>query len=940
MKYVDKELLDAASFSTASLQAPTGWVGHIPFAAWAVKKITPRIFVELGTHTGNSYFSICEAIKKSSLETKCYAVDTWIGDDHAGGYQEAVFETVSSFNEKNYPNFSSLLRMTFDEALSNFNDGTIDLLHIDGLHTYEAVRHDFETWLPKLAIGAVVFFHDIGVQEHNFGVWKFWEELKAIYPNNFEFIHSHGLGVLRLSKAEQDQRLPIFDLDLQDQDVIRNYFSTLGHQVLQVFEIQEERLKSIKLACSLREIEDRARESEDRARELNISVEYYGNLIHALLSSNSWRVTKPLRWLGSWLARIRRVLRTVWSSVKNPRIWSKRSKQIYRAWKSGGWSNVRRSIAKMQEQKDSFQKHWEKYVIEVREKVLPRLEENKQLIETGPLISVLIPTYNTNPEYLLETIKSVKEQIYLNWELCIVDDCSTMLHVEQILKDAAKKDPRIKIKFLASNKGVAAATNAAINIASGEFIVFLDHDDVLERQALMRVAESIEKDSPDFLYTDEVVVSEDLSEVEQMVCRPSFSPELLRGHPYIVHLIGFKATLLRKIGGLNEQLKISQDYDLILRATEAANVIVHIPEVLYRWRTHKSSAGHKLQHLVTDASTKILQGHFQRLNLDAESKSGQGFNWYSVEYDLNKPVKVAIIIPTKDGVDLLRACIESIQNTTNEEIYDLFVINHESVEEKSLQYFSEISKKCNVMDYSGEFNFSKINNWAVNKLEGEYTHILFCNNDIEALENGWLEGMLAIAQQSNVGIVGPMLMYGDSETIQHAGVCLGIEGRAEHFGKFHKLSVSHLDSGYLGSYILNHEVSAVTAACLLIKKEIFKEVGGFDEEIKVGFGDVDLCLKVFALGFSVLISPNIKLIHHESKTRGISYFDTHPEDTKYFLEKWSEMIVSGDFFYNPGLSLSSTTWEYKTPIPILDNPIRRVSKRVGISTKFSYHYSI
>jgi hypothetical protein len=232
-------LLDIAAFSPKTLQSPSAWIGHIPFAGWVTREVSPKMFVELGTHYGHSYFSFCQSVVEAGLLTKCYAVDTWQGDEHAGRYNEEIFIKVNTYHQEHYAAFSRLLRMTFDDALTYFKDGSIDLLHIDGLHTYEAVRHDFETWLPKLAPGAVVLFHDTNVRELSFGVWKFWEELQARYPSNIEFVHSHGLGVLQLNNASEDKKLEWLQPDFSEKLRLINYFAALGSWHLEHYELNE-----------------------------------------------------------------------------------------------------------------------------------------------------------------------------------------------------------------------------------------------------------------------------------------------------------------------------------------------------------------------------------------------------------------------------------------------------------------------------------------------------------------------------------------------------------------------------------------------------------------------------------------------------------------------------------------------------------------------------
>ena len=232
-------LLKIVEFSPESLQSPNAWVGHLPFAAWVIQATSPKIFVELGTHSGNSYFSFCQSVVEAGIPTKCYAVDTWRGDEHAGQYNDEVFAKVNAHHQENYAGFSRLLRMTFDDAVACFADESIELLHIDGLHTYEAVRHDFETWLPKLAPGAIVMFHDTNVREHGFGVWKLWEELQECYPNNLEFVHSYGLGVLQLSNGTDNKKLEWLQPTSPEKQRLINYFAALGSRQLERFELSE-----------------------------------------------------------------------------------------------------------------------------------------------------------------------------------------------------------------------------------------------------------------------------------------------------------------------------------------------------------------------------------------------------------------------------------------------------------------------------------------------------------------------------------------------------------------------------------------------------------------------------------------------------------------------------------------------------------------------------
>ena len=514
------------------------------------------------------------------------------------------------------------------------------------------------------------------------------------------------------------------------------------------------------------------------------------------------------------------------------------------AWRAGGLHNLKGALLSLPPRVRTDT--WTMYQHLFDTNVRPKIERHLQDHGAPVTISIILPTYNTPAHLLKATLASVQKQLYPNWELCIVDDCSTQPHVRTLLQNLANSDPRVKVSLLTQNQGVSKACNQAITMATGPFSVFLDHDDLLEPQAIFRVAQAVIHDNPDMVYSDEIMISANGKEMLYHAHRPAFSPEYLRGHPYIVHLSGFRTQLLRDIGGFDENLGISQDYDLILRASEQSQTIVHLPEILYQWRVVPSSSGHNKADEVMDTSTRILQHHLQRSHIQGTVANGAGFNFFKTCRPLREGLRTAIVIPTKNHGDLVRQCVDSIRATVREADYDIIVIDHASTDPASIAYFKTLESQpgTRVLRYQGPFNFSAINNWAIAQLQGPYTHYLLCNNDIEALDPGWLEHMLSLAQDPGVGIVGAQLLYPDHRSIQHAGVCVGAFGIAEHYGKFLEIDRHTPDIRYLGRLAIPHEVSAVTAACLLIRKDAFDAVGGLDESLAVGFGDVDLCLRV------------------------------------------------------------------------------------------------
>lgn len=665
------------------------------------------------------------------------------------------------------------------------------------------------------------------------------------------------------------------------------------------------------------------------AQERDLQLQQRAAQVHEILTSTSWRFSAPVRVLGARLRRVKTLAHCLSPLWRDPSKIYPTFLRLRHAKEVGGMPAVKQLLLQLPGEV-SFNDIW---LNQYRASFTPAMEklmrESIARMQPAPLISVLVPTYNTPEDVLRQTIESVINQIYPCWQLCIVDDASPQPHVKRVLQEYAAQDGRIKVEICERNGGVSAATNRALAMAEGQMCALLDHDDLLEKQALFRLAESIIAEDPDMIYSDEVMLSEDGSEVVNHVYRPSFSPERLRNHPYIVHLVAFRTSLLRKIGGLDVSLAISQDYDLILRASEQAEKIVHIPEVLYCWRQRKSSAGHQMQSNVMDVSRKVLERHLQRCGEAGTVKDGLQFNYFEVRYPLAADLRVAIIIPTKNHGELVRQCVESIERTVKHVAYDIVVIDHQSTDPASIAYFQKIKAQHIVMRYEGPFNFSVINNWAVAHLEREYTHYLFCNNDIEAIHEGWLERMLELCQKPDVGMVGAKLYYPDGRTIQHAGVCVGMHGMAEHYGKFMDIKLPDGSShpGYHGTLIANSEMSAVTAACALMRRDAFEKVGGYDESLAVGFGDVDLCLKTYTAGYRILFCPQAELIHHESFTRGKSTVDPHPEDSARFAKKWRHFLDKGDPYYNINLFLNSTKWEVGQPMALHLHVGRRLYRK-------------
>ena len=539
--------------------------------------------------------------------------------------------------------------------------------------------------------------------------------------------------------------------------------------------------------------------------------------------------------------------------------------------------------------------------------VLEKQREHK--FELMPKISILVPVYNTPELFLKQMIHSVRRQTYSNWELCIANANPDHAGVRQILDTVQRKDSRIKFVNVPENEVISLNKNAALEIASGEYIGLLDHDDLLTANALYEVADRLNAyPEAEVIYTDEDKVSTDLKERFNPHFKPDFNLDLLRSNNYICHFFVAKKELVESAGAFRKEFNGAQDYDLILRCVEQAERVEHIPKVLYHWRIHKeSTADNPISKMYAyDAGKRAIEQHLKRCHVQAEVLHTKDLGFYRVKYELKGRPLVSILIPNKDQAETLEQCLRSIFDKTEYPNYEIIIIENNSEEERTFRYYNSIDDpRVRVIKWEGEFNYSAINNYGVRKAKGEY--ILFLNNDIEVIHGGWLGEMLSHCQRKEVGIVGAKLYYPD-DTIQHGGIIVGIGGIAGSV--FVGLPKGY--SGYMHKASLQLDLSAVTAACMMIRRDVFEEAGGFEEKLKVAFNDVDLCLKVRKAEYLIVYDPYAELYHYESKTRGAE--DTKEKVRRFQSEiefmrcKWIDILKNGDPMYNPNLTLKK--WDY------------------------------
>jgi glycosyltransferase involved in cell wall biosynthesis len=1227
------------AFLRPRLSFPFAWAGHIPFAYLLIDLLRPRSLVELGTDSGNSYLAFCQAIRHLGTETRCTAIDSWQGDAHARKYADDVYLGLKAYHDPLYGNFSHLKRCFFDDAVADFSDSSIDLLHIDGLHSYEAVRHDFESWLPKLSDRGVVLFHDTQVRDRGFGVYQLMEELAERY-STFDFTHSNGLGVVQVgahapeafqafmqaAQAEPQRMRECFDqlgqtivhadgraptqVEVTTPDLVCSLFyrgrdehfseerllsakldalagkraiefllppnirpdyirldpgeapgvfrlgamsmaiegdtahgvpvpdigARLGFahcdvcppgvagelrivalerdpyveieiadlmadlppvgalvlrleltievvlnepaawelaavQARALGEIRQAASHQIALRTMVRSVERLDHVQREQMRALDERISHEEAALQQRMSNIEQQLTAAVEPIRQGQARLEATLHILlkrpnlfsrlrrrwgrtefrlmpiqqlqaldpaarrWTVTGNDPIFACASDKfplppgwymvsldmqqhggmpaqamlypdygpdmpdmqgVYMPFIKAGKSmhcgvvrferpvhglrfdpatspcelSVRRLVvkhvsklraglvllqaaraaARMPGRKgvslgmlvDKFRAvglramlralytsyakpagvadTYDVWLENYDSLSLQDVEQARATCDAWeflPLVSVVVPVYNAEEDWLRRCIESVQAQAYPRWELCMADDASPAPHVARILNEYAAKDGRIRVVHRAQNGHISAASNSALAMATGEYVALLDHDDELHPLALFEVVRALQVHrSWQLIYSDEDKIDDDGRRYDPYM-KPDWNYDLLLSQNCISHLGVYQRQLLLDVGGFREGYEGSQDWDLALRCIErlAPTNIGHIPRVLYHWRAIPGSTatGVDEKSYARAAAMKAIAEHLARVNANAEVQEieGQPGN-FRISYALPVPApKVSLIIPTRDGVDLLKRCVDSILGLTTYDNYEIIIVDNQSRDRATLQYLRDVvaDSRVSVITYDRPFNYSALNNYAVRQTHGELIGLV--NNDIEVISPDWLQEMAGHAMRAEIGAVGAMLYY-PNDTIQHAGVVLGVHGVAAHAycGKPRGYP------GQMGRAKLAQDMSAVTAACMLIRRKVFEEVNGLDESLRVAFNDIDFCLRVQQRGYRNLWTPFAELYHHESATRG---YEDSPEKQARFrgevesmLKKWSRELAA-DPVYSCNLALTGTPFELAFP---------------------------
>jgi GT2 family glycosyltransferase len=1128
----DTPCVPVEAFRKPSTPVTSAWIEHTPFAFWLIKAASPSVFVELGTLHGVSYFTFCEAVQLLGKGTKCFAIDTWEGDDHTGLYGEDVWMHVQKLNRL-YTPFSTLLRKTFDDALPSFEDGTIDLLHVDGRHFYDDVKHDFTSWIPKLSNSAIVIFHDINVHQKNFGVARYWSELKQQYPS-FEFLHGNGLGVLAFGADIPHAARQLFGLQGAEASSVKIAYSRLGAAVSNELELAHEQAmverlrkdiahvqadsahlnnelvqfraaqsradeitavlkseraahdeRSVQLQANIDELQRTLRTMESSSesdRSLRLDLETIQAEHHAaqqkieeldkalatrdavitslraeisqadeqaallqarheerldraksqlqhvdhtvfekrasekqlekkvqelkeknelleqektiseirvanlqlnrkkLFSSRSWKFMSPFRTLGAVyrfarkskkgayergaLQRLREVIKAQkavmalantgafdkeWYEDTYPDVAQtgidplvhyvyygaaekRRPTRLFdTAWYLETYPDVAATgmnpfqhyllhgAAEGRNPSPDFDTSWylsanqdvgesgvnpllhyekfgraEKRLVKppqsssLKESVDGQIQApgSANSFEFMPLISIITPVYNVASKWLRLAVRSVENQTYPNWELCLCNDGSTNPDTLEELARLEQRGGRIRVSTLPKNGGISAATNHALTQSSGAYVAFLDNDDELVANALEVYVEKLNFDRDiDVFYSDEAKLDEN-GVAEEPFYKPDWSPAMLREVMYVGHLLMARRELVERVGGPKSEFDGVQDFEFALRLSEQARKIVHVGKILYYWRRIPGSVAQNSEAKpdLTIKQAAAVNMHLRRMNIDAVAMPNPQHTHRLVVQPKPRTdwPRVSIVIPSKDAPHLISRCLDSIYGSTSYQNFEVIVVDNGSSDPDALKALA--AHPIHKVDLPGTFNFSRANNRGVDVATGEY--LILLNNDTEVIQSDWIEQMLFLLESSSVAAVGPMLLYPD-QTIQHAGVALGLRGTADHVLR----GLPRNADGYFGSLACTREVSAVTFACVMLRKSDYVAAHGLDELYQTHYQDVDLCLTLISDGRTILYTPRSVLIHHESATRGPKY---DAIDRMLFLDRWGDDIAKGD----------------------------------------------
>lgn len=841
------------------LVQPSAWVEHIPFAMLLIDIIRPTILVELGTHSGNSYCAFCQAVKELRIDAKCFAVDSWEGDPHSGEYGPEVLGDLRLHHDPLYGSFSRLVQSTFDEAVNHFGDQTIDLLHIDGLHTYEAVKHDFETWLPKMSGRGFILFHDTNVRERDFGVWRLWLELEQRYPG-FDFPHGNGLGIVFVGNQPMPVLSDLFSMPKEQKKMFIEFFHFLGNQYTvtkeQEQKIQNQSQRLIVQNEQIQILNEQLAEQDQVISEQDQVISEKDQVINEILISKAWKIVLLLRRIKEWFVP-----------------------PVSRREGFMGLGPVNSYLNWIRENTPSPED------LERHKKISARWDP-------PPLFSVIIYFSKPEKKIIQNFLNSLQAQTCSSWELCIAMNSE---FVETTM--GLFENENYKVVKCDRDRSIPECLNDAFNVSKGDYVIFMDDNSVISPDMFFEVASLIRtQPEVDLIYFDEdQLVENDRKRGEPWFKPGHWSPEMLLSVNYLKHSV-MRRSLIEQIGKFDNDVNKDYMWDLVFRFTEKSAHIAHIPKILYHQNKPSWNIKDNPRQLLQLLENNAIRTHLKRLGFDEPEVINLTYNIKRVLWK-PKSEKVSIIIPNKNSPQLLENCISSILNKTVYTNYEIIVVDNQSTNSETLDFYEKLAERLDVkiIPFSESFNYSRANNIGAENASGEI--LLFLNNDIEIMKSDWLEELVRWAEIPEVGVVGAKLLYPDGK-IQHAGIVIGMLGHANHIyygSKNHETSL-------FGSLNWYRNYMAVTGACMMMRRSVFEEIGGFDENYLLAFSDVEICLRIIEHGYRIVYTPFAELLHYEGKSRK-SHVPV--DDMKLALEHMKDIIRNGDPYYNSNLSYSS-----------------------------------
>ncbi len=946
--------LDPLFRQAERLDHESAWFGHVPFAQWLVRAAQPRLLVELGTHSGISYAAFCRAVEAEGLATRCYAVDTWQGDAHVGALPEAVFADLERYNQARFGGFSQLLRCTFDEAAAKFADGSIDLLHVDGLHTYSAVRHDFDTWRPKLSDRAVVLFHDTNERLADFGVWRFWAEVAAEHPG-FEFVHSHGLGVLCVGEAAPAAVRALAELSPRETAAVRGRFARLGErwevesralllardvaardghidgltQALRDATVRageaarldteraalDERLaameESLRVAASLRrantelrashqaEIDRVVRATDVRLAPLREQASHAAALEAALAAADRapirWFIVRFLRWHG------RRVVKAAWWVITPWRMKRRFAEMRARAVVAMPAVPAVRvamvaapALAPPSPASSAEEAAYARWIADIeplqQRGGAPPVVDGPA--EPGVRFSLLIGLVEA-PALLERTLASLRAQLDGRWEVLIATPDGQRRASERLASERVVGERQLRRVGVEPDWDRGAVLQHLLGQASGAWVAVLDAGDVLAGDALGVLDGAIAAVGDlAVLYADEDFLSADGRRVMPQF-KPDWSPELLTAYNYFGRLAVLSRPLALAAGGFAAGAGAGAEWGLHLRLSAAAEAAGQRITRVSRVLCHRVAGGADRPapgSLAAEQNRAVLAAHWRARGAAAGIETQPDGTQRSRWASAD--TLVSVIIPNHDSPDMLRRCVTGLLEGTGHRRVELIIVENNSTDPRTAALYGELQARAvRVVRHDAPFNYSAACNRGAAVATGAL--LLFLNNDIEVVEPGWLGEMVRVAELPGVGIVGAKLRYPDG-TLQHAGVAVGIHLYGLMFNRGDEAAW-----GVFGSPNTTRNWLAIMGACQMVRREVFDRVGGFDEAYTVANSDVALCLRAYKAGWRTVYTPWAVLVHHEGATRG----HTNPAaDMARSAREVARLGVESDPFLHPELS--------------------------------------